>query len=168
MAKQLIKIRNEKCTKRTYCNGSGIKATLEVFGPVEAASFASEGGIQISYAHLGLAVVRLLARRSRQASTYLGNLDRLSRFRQLIMPDTRGIGESANVTDPASLRCDRLAEDVEALRVHVGLDHMDLLGSRPRATWLCCTRLLTPKWVTRVILLTPRLRAVGIKGTDGE
>jgi pimeloyl-ACP methyl ester carboxylesterase len=50
--------------------------------------------------------------------------------RQLIMPDMRGTGMSAVPADPASYRCDRLAEDVEALREHLGLDRFDLVGTR--------------------------------------
>jgi pimeloyl-ACP methyl ester carboxylesterase len=59
---------------------------------------------------------------------YFGDLGGLSRSRQLIMPDTRGTGESADASDPLSYRCDRLAGDLEALRGYLGLDRMDLLG----------------------------------------
>jgi pimeloyl-ACP methyl ester carboxylesterase len=44
------------------------------------------------------------------------------------LPDTRGTGQSDDAGDPASYRCDRLAGDLEALRAHLGLDRMDLLG----------------------------------------
>jgi hypothetical protein len=50
--------------------------------------------------------------RAGQASEYFGDLGGLSRSRQLIMPGTRGTGESADASDPRSYRCDRLAGDV--------------------------------------------------------
>jgi pimeloyl-ACP methyl ester carboxylesterase len=47
-----------------------------------------------------------------RASAYLGDLGSLSGYRQLIMLDLRGTGQSAVPADPGSYRCDRLAEDV--------------------------------------------------------
>ncbi|MFC7640348.1 alpha/beta fold hydrolase [Streptosporangium lutulentum] len=63
-----------------------------------------------------------------QDSAYLGELGGLSAHRQLIMVDPRGTGRSAIPEDVTSYRCDRLVDDLEALRVHLGLDRMDLLG----------------------------------------
>lgn len=60
-----------------------------------------------------------------RASAYLGGL---TAHRRLILLDLRGTGDSAVPTDPATYRCDRLVDDVEALRVHLGLDRMDLLA----------------------------------------
>ena len=59
---------------------------------------------------------------------YLGDLGGLGASRELILPDTRGTGESAVPADPATYRCDRLARDVEALRAELGLERIDLLG----------------------------------------
>ena len=93
------------------------------------ARFASYDGTQIGYRTLGdgPALVCLPGGPGRTCE-YFGDLGGLSRSRQLIMPDTRGTGESADASDPLSYRCDRLAGDVEALRAHIGLDRMDLLG----------------------------------------
>ncbi len=63
-----------------------------------------------------------------QDSAYLAELGGLSAHRQLIMLDLRGTGRSAAPKDIASYRCDRLVDDVEALREHLGLDRMDLLA----------------------------------------
>ena len=63
-----------------------------------------------------------------QAVAYLGDLGGLSSRRTLILLDNRGTGASQAPQDPATYRVDRLVEDVEALRVHLGLDRVDLLG----------------------------------------
>src|ERR671927_369899 len=51
-----------------------------------------------------------------QASAYLGELGGLSAHRLLVLLDLRGTGASAVPVDPATYRCDRLVDDVEALR----------------------------------------------------
>lgn len=63
-----------------------------------------------------------------RASAYLGDLGGLSAVRQLVLLDLRGTGDSAAPEDPATYRCDRLVDDVEALRRHLGLDRIDLLA----------------------------------------
>ncbi|MFL6121677.1 alpha/beta fold hydrolase, partial [Actinophytocola sp.] len=59
-----------------------------------------------------------------QSSAYLADLGGVSPLARL---DPRGTGESATPADPATYRCDRQVDDVEALRVHLGLDRVDLL-----------------------------------------
>ncbi|MEC3974790.1 alpha/beta fold hydrolase, partial [Amycolatopsis sp. H20-H5] len=61
-----------------------------------------------------------------QASAYLDELGGLSAHRRLILLDLRGTGASAVPVDTTSYRCDRLVDDVEALREHLGLDRIDL------------------------------------------
>src|ERR1035441_8875417 len=59
---------------------------------------------------------------------YLGDLGGLGAWRELILPDTRGTGESAVPADPATYRCDRLGPGLEGLRAELGLERIDLLG----------------------------------------
>lgn len=63
-----------------------------------------------------------------RASAYLGDLGGLSAHRTLVLLDLRGTGDSAVPADPATYRCDRLVDDVEALRAHLGLERMDVLA----------------------------------------
>jgi pimeloyl-ACP methyl ester carboxylesterase len=63
-----------------------------------------------------------------QASAYLGDLGGLSAHHSLVLLDLRGTGASAIPADPASYRCDRQVDDVEALRIHLGLKRIDLLA----------------------------------------
>jgi proline iminopeptidase len=74
-----------------------------------------------------------------QDSGYLGELGGLPAHRQLIMMDYRGTGQSAIPADAASYRCDRLVDDVEALREHLGLDRLDLLAPSTMAVGIAAT-----------------------------
>jgi pimeloyl-ACP methyl ester carboxylesterase len=133
------------------------------------ARFASYDGTQIGYCVLGGGPPLVcLPGGPGRAIEYLGDLGGLSRSRQLIMPDTRGAGESADASDPGSYRCDRLAGDVEALRAHLGLDRMDLLGHSAAGDLAMLYAAAHSQRVARLILLTPGLRAVGIEESDEQ
>ncbi|MFI6601575.1 alpha/beta fold hydrolase [Nonomuraea sp. NPDC050536] len=95
-------------------------------------------------------------------SAYLGELGGLSAHRRLIVLDLRGTGRSAEPEDPATYRCDRLVDDVEALRVHLGLDRMDLLGHSAGANIAVMYATGHPEHVARLVLVTPGAGAVGI------
>jgi proline iminopeptidase len=56
------------------------------------------------------------------------DLGGLTAHRTLILLDQRGTGRSAFPDDPYSFTPDQLASDVEALRRHLGLDTIELLG----------------------------------------
>ncbi|KOU77974.1 alpha/beta hydrolase [Streptomyces sp. MMG1533] len=100
-----------------------------------------------------------------QDSVYLGDLGRLTAHRTLIRLDLRGTGHSATPDDPASYRCDRLVDDVEALREELGLDRADLLGHSAGANLavLCTAR--HPDRVASLALVNPSVYAVGIEIT---
>ncbi|MET9554368.1 alpha/beta hydrolase [Streptomyces sp. NPDC006645] len=97
-----------------------------------------------------------------QSSDYLGELGGLSAHRQLIMLDPRGTGGSAVPRDPASYRCDRLVDDVEALRVRLGLERIDLLAHSGGANLAALYVGRHPERVGRLALITPSVWAVGI------
>lgn len=98
-----------------------------------------------------------------QASAYLGDLGGLSAHRQLVMLDLRGTGESAEPEDHSSYRCDRLVDDVEALREHLGLDRMDLLAHSAGANLAALYLGRYPERVGKLALITPSVIAVGIQ-----
>lgn len=95
-------------------------------------------------------------------SAYLGDLGGLSAHRPLVVPDLRGTGRSGVPADPASYRCDRLVDDVEALRAHLGLDRIDLLGHSAGANIAVQYAARHPHRVARLALVTPGLRALGV------
>ena len=95
-------------------------------------------------------------------SSYLGDLGGLSTRRELIVLDLRGTGRSAIPEDPSSYRCDRLVDDVDALREHLGLPTIDLLGHSAGTNIATQYAARHPKNVDRLILVGPSTRAVGI------
>jgi proline iminopeptidase len=102
-----------------------------------------------------------------QDSRYLGDLGGLSAQRRLIVLDLRGTGQSAIPADTSSYRCDRLVEDVEALREHLGLDRMDVLGHSAGTNLATLYATEHPKRVGKLVLVTPSLFGVGI-AVSGE
>src|SRR5260221_6707351 len=103
-----------------------------------------------------------------QASAYLGDLGGLSAQRSLVLLDLRGTGESAVPADPASYRCDRLIDDVEALRAHLGMEQIDLLGHSAGGALAVLYAARYPDRISRLALVTPSPRAVGLEITDSD
>lgn len=97
-----------------------------------------------------------------QSAEYLGDLGGLSAHRQLIMLDPRGTGGSAVPEDTGSYRCDRLVDDVDALRAHLGLDRMDLLAHSSGVNLAALYVGRHPDRVGRLALITPSVWSVGI------
>ncbi|MFF0423290.1 alpha/beta fold hydrolase [Streptomyces sp. NPDC004520] len=103
-----------------------------------------------------------------QDSAYLGDLGGLDAHRTLIRLDLRGTGASAVPEDAASYRCDRLVEDVEALRAHLGLEAVDLLGHSAGANLAALYVTRHPERVARLVLVTPGAAAPGLVTTGEE
>ncbi|MGO4458859.1 alpha/beta fold hydrolase [Streptomyces sp. M-16] len=101
-------------------------------------------------------------------SRYLGDLGGLARHRRLILPDLRGTGRSAVPEDTASYRCDRLVDDVEALRAHLGLARTDLLAHSGGANLAARYVARYPERTGRLALIGPGARAVGIDVSGAE
>jgi pimeloyl-ACP methyl ester carboxylesterase len=103
-----------------------------------------------------------------QASAYLGDLGGLPAHRRLVRLDLRGTGDSAVPADPASYRCDRLAGDVEALRVELGRDRIDLLAHSAGSAVAVRYAICHPGRIGCLVLVTPSPRVVGLDITDAD
>lgn len=92
-------------------------------------TFASYDGTRLAYTEVGDGPPLLcLPGGPGRASVYLEDLGGVSASRTLVRLDSRATGMSEVPADPASLRFDRLADDVEALRAHLGLERADVLA----------------------------------------
>ncbi|MET8155786.1 alpha/beta hydrolase [Sphaerisporangium sp. NPDC005289] len=103
-----------------------------------------------------------------QDPAYLSDLGGLSAHRRLVMVNLRGTGGSATPADPATYRCDRLVDDVEALREHLGLDQVDLLAHSAGANLAVLYAARHPERVSRLALITPSTMAVGVAVTGHD
>jgi len=132
-------------------------------------SFASYDGTEIGYRVRGDGPPLVcLPGGPGRAAGYLGDLGGLSESRRLVLMDPRGVGISADPADPATFRVDRLVSDVESLRIHLGLDRMDLLAHSAGAFLATLYAAAYPQRLSRLVLVTPGLAAVGAEGTEEE
>ena len=124
--------------------------------------FASYDGTQLSYTSLGEGPPLLcLAGGPGRAAAYLEDLGGLDAARTLIRLDTRATGHSEVPSDPASLRFDRLADDVEALRAHLELDRVEVLAHSAGALVAQVYAAAHPDRLAALVLVTPTDRLQG-------
>ena len=133
------------------------------------AQFTSYDGTKLAFrrAGAGRPLVCLPGGPGRTPS-YLGDLGGLGAWRELILPDTRGTGESAVPADPAAYRCDRLARDVEALRAELGLERIDLLGHSAGGSVALRYAAACPERIDHLVLLSPGPQPLGLDFTDAQ
>lgn len=125
-------------------------------------TFSAPDGTRLAYRVIGDGAPVVCLPGGPADSTYLGDLGGLTTHRRLILLDLRGTGRSAVPADTSSYRCDRQVDDVEALREHLGLPRIDLLGHSAGANLATQYAARHPKRVSKLALLGPGTRAVGI------
>ncbi|MBZ2197518.1 alpha/beta fold hydrolase [Occultella gossypii] len=103
-----------------------------------------------------------------QASAYLGDLGGLSDHRALVLLDLRGTGASEVPRDAATYRCDRQVEDVEALRVDLALDRIDLLAHSAGASLALLYAARHPERIRHLVLVNPSPRALAVDVSDAD
>ena len=131
------------------------------------AFFASYDGTRLSYAEVGSGPrLVCLPGGPGRAAAYLEDLGGLSGDRTLVLLDGRATGRSEVPADPASLRFDRLAADVEALREHLGEERLDLLGHSAGTMVAQAWASAHPDRVASLVLVTPSGALQGSDRTD--
>ncbi|MFJ2645658.1 alpha/beta fold hydrolase [Streptomyces sp. NPDC087420] len=128
-------------------------------------TFSAPDGTQLAYRTIGEGDPVVCVPGGPADSAYLGDLGGLAAHRRLIVLDLRGTGGSAVPEDTSSYRCDRLVDDVEALRDHLGLARPDLLGHSAGANIAVQYAARHPENTGRLALITPGPAAVGITVT---
>jgi pimeloyl-ACP methyl ester carboxylesterase len=128
-------------------------------------TFSAPDGTQLAYRIHGAGDPLVCIPGGPTDASYLGDLGGLSAHRQLILLDLRGTGQSAIPEDTASYRCDHLVDDVEALREHLGLTRIDLLGHSAGANIAVQYAARHPTKLGKLVLVTPGPAAVGITVT---
>jgi pimeloyl-ACP methyl ester carboxylesterase len=131
--------------------------------------FASYDGTEIGYRVLGDGPPLVcLPGGPGRAADYLGDLGGLSGSRRLVLLDPRGVGLSADPADPATFSVDLLVRDVDSLRAHLGLNRMDLVAHSAGAVLATLYAAAYPERLSRLILVTPGLAAVGVGPTEEQ
>jgi pimeloyl-ACP methyl ester carboxylesterase len=102
-----------------------------------------------------------------QAVEYFDDLGGLSHRHTLILLDNRGTGALQTPHDHTTFRVDRLVEDVEALRRHLGLDQMDLFGHSASGGICLLYAARHSERVRHLVLVDPSLRVVGMQSDLG-
>lgn len=132
----------------------------------EGERFAAHDGTLLAYRTLGSGPLLVcLAGGPGRAAAYLEDLGGLAATRTLLLLDSRGTGGSALPADDRSYAAETLADDVEALREHLGRRTLDLLGhsagGRVAQVWAATS----PERVGRLVLVTTYLSSPGTDAT---
>ncbi|MFI8913292.1 alpha/beta fold hydrolase [Streptomyces sp. NPDC053513] len=132
-------------------------------------TFTTQDGTELAYRVRGEGepLVCLAGGPMRDAGC-LGDLGGLAAHRALVLLDARGTGASAEPADPGTYRCDRQVDDVEALRVHLGLDRIDLLGHSDGGNLAVLYAAAHPERIRSLVLVTSAGRALDVETTDEE
>jgi pimeloyl-ACP methyl ester carboxylesterase len=101
-----------------------------------------------------------------RASAYLEDLGGLDATRTLLLLDNRGTGRSELPADRDSLQFPRLADDVEDVRLALGLDTVDVLGHSAGGPVALTFAARYPVALRRLVLVTPSARPFGWTADD--
>ena len=118
--------------------------------------FAAHDGTQLAYDEIGTGPPLVcLPGGPGRAVVYLEDLGGLGDTHTLVRLDLRATGHSEVPPDPSSLRFDRMAADVEALREHLGLATLDLLAHSAGCLVAQAWASAHPERVGSLSLITP-------------
>ena len=120
--------------------------------------FAGHDGTRLAYRTLGTGPLLLcLPGGPGRAAAYLEDLGGLAAHRTLVLLDSRGTGASDLPADDFSYTAESLAQDVDGLRVHLGLETADVLGHSAGAKVAQVWAAQHPDRVGRLVLVTSYL-----------
>lgn len=114
------------------------------------------GGVRLAYRVVGTRgeTIVLVHGGPGFTSDYLADdMGRLARRHRVFAYDQRGIGRSTLVTDSTALAAQRYVEDLEAIRRHLGVEQLTLLGHSWGAAPAAMYAMQHPQRVRRMILV---------------
>jgi pimeloyl-ACP methyl ester carboxylesterase len=124
--------------------------------------YTSYDGTRIAYRSTGEGPVLVcLAGGPGRDAAYLGDLGGLCAGRRLVIPDSRGTGDTPPAADPQTYAFPRLAEDLEALRDHLRLDSFSLLAHDAAAATAQAYAASYPGRLNHLVLVSPGSRLQG-------
>lgn len=126
-------------------------------------TFRTFDGVSLSYHGSAADPLICLPGGPMQASSYLADLG----LKHTLRLDLRGTGESEQA-ETGTYRADRQVDDVEALRQHLGLDRISLLGHSAGGTLAILYATRFPQHVKELVLVASSPRVVGIDVTDAD
>jgi proline iminopeptidase len=130
-------------------------------------TFAAPDGVQLHYTCVGQGPPLVcLPGGPGRAVAYLEDLAGLGELRALVLLDPRATGRSEVPPDPASLRFDRMADDLEALRAHLGLEALDVLAHSAGTLVAQAWASRFPAHVGHLVLVTPSGHLQGCARSD--
>ncbi|MFI5528513.1 alpha/beta fold hydrolase [Kitasatospora sp. NPDC051853] len=130
------------------------------------ATFSAPDGTLLTYHREGSGAPLLcLPGGPMRDSACLGDLGGLAAHRTLHRLDLRGTGDSAEPADPETYRVDHQVEDVEAFRVALGLERVDLLAHSAGSDLAVLYAARYPERIARLVLVTPAAAAVDVPFT---
>jgi proline iminopeptidase len=130
-------------------------------------TFSSYDGTRLAYTETGSGPrLVCLPGGPGRAGAYLEDLAGLTEERTVVLLDTRGTGHSELPAEPSTMRFDRLADDVEALRQHLGEERLDLLGHSAGCLVAQAYAAAHPDRLRSLVLVTPSDRLQGGKRGD--
>jgi pimeloyl-ACP methyl ester carboxylesterase len=119
-------------------------------------SFRSYDGAPLTYTEVGQGPrLVCLPGGPGRAVAYLEDLGGLSAHRRLVLLDPRATGRTEVPADPSTLRFDRMAGDLEALREHLELEVLDVLGHSAGTLVAQAWASAHPTRVGALVLVTP-------------
>lgn len=124
--------------------------------PAQVGFVDAENGVKLYYRLLGSGSdpVVLIHGGPGFTSDYLADdLTAMARRHSLFVYDQRGIGRSTLVTDSTALAAQRYVEDLEAIRKHLGLEQLTLLGHSWGVAPATLYAMQYPERVRRMILV---------------
>ncbi|WP_198035238.1 alpha/beta fold hydrolase [Streptacidiphilus rugosus] len=121
-----------------------------------ALTYTGEDGAELGYLSRGTGAPLVCLPGGPGADVrYLGGLGGLDAHRALILPDQRATGRSPVPQDRARCAYTAQARDLEALREHLGVEELDLLGHSAAALTAQEYAAAFPGRVRRLVLVTP-------------